>query len=79
MDDAIASIGLNGPDKDSFDMMRVVGLGFGSKSSTRAFFNQDQAFKNTGAALQQSMSTFQLPTTAAAASTASGSTIPPTR
>lgn len=66
VDDAIASIGLNGADKDSFDMMRVVGLGFGSKSSTRAFFNQDQAFKNTGAALQQSMSTFQLPTTAAA-------------
>ena len=65
VDEAIASIGLNGSDKDSFDMMRVVGQGFGSKSSARAYFNEDTPFKNTAAALQQSMSTFQLPTTAA--------------
>ena len=58
VDEAIASIGLNGSDKDSFDMMRVVGQGFGSKSSARAYFNEDTPFKNTAAALQQSMSTF---------------------
>lgn len=66
VDEAIASIGLKGIEKDSGDMTRVVGQGFGSRSSIRAYFEQDTPFKNTGAALQQSMSTFQLPTTAAA-------------